>query len=162
MPGSNSASTGGRVAAGRATLVQLGDKEGDTHGLIEEAHAIKAVPAGSLVPLLINDRGDSRARFRRRRDDHRPLDQDDRAGGGSTGGTRRLRVHRRRARDRLETQSRSADRTCGLRTKWALMRARRGSPPAPSPASTLAPDPSAAARELCAIVDRAVAMRVDP
>jgi len=50
----------------------------------------------------------------------------------------------------------------GLRTMWALMRARRGSPSAQSLASTLAPDPSTAACELCAIVDRAVAMRVDP
>jgi hypothetical protein len=50
----------------------------------------------------------------------------------------------------------------GLRTIWALMPARRGSPSAPSPASTLAPDSSAAARELRAIVDRAVTMRVEP
>ena len=30
---------GGRVAAGGATLVQLGDKEGDTRRLVEEARA---------------------------------------------------------------------------------------------------------------------------
>jgi hypothetical protein len=33
---------GGRVAAGGVTLVQLGDKEGDTRRLVEEARAIKA------------------------------------------------------------------------------------------------------------------------
>ena len=45
MPGSNSAFTGGRVAAGRATLVQLGDKEGDTRRLVEGARAIKGARA---------------------------------------------------------------------------------------------------------------------
>jgi thiamine-phosphate pyrophosphorylase len=46
------------VVAGGATLVQLRDKRGETRQLVDEARAIKAVLAGSGVPLLINDRVD--------------------------------------------------------------------------------------------------------
>lgn len=46
------------VVAGGATLVQLRDKVSDTRRLVEEARALKAVLAGSDVPLLINDRVD--------------------------------------------------------------------------------------------------------
>ena len=182
MPGSNSAFTGGRVAAGRATLVQLGDKEGDTHGLIEVAHAIKAVPAGSLVPLLINDRGDVALAsgadgLHVGWDDMAPADARALLGRETIIGLSIKTIAQEEAAPVelvdyvcicgvLATASKPNPDPpiglAGLRTKWALMRARRCSAPAPSPASTLAPDPSAAARELCAIVDRAVAMRVDP
>src|SRR3954464_7127653 len=46
------------VVAGGATLIQLRDKHGSTRHMIEEARAIKAVLAGSGVPLVINDRVD--------------------------------------------------------------------------------------------------------
>jgi thiamine-phosphate pyrophosphorylase len=46
------------VVAGGATLTQLRDKHGATRRMIEEARAIKAVLAGSGVPLVINDRVD--------------------------------------------------------------------------------------------------------
>jgi thiamine-phosphate pyrophosphorylase len=46
------------VVAGGATLIQLRDKLGSTRRMIEEARAIKAVLAGSGVPLVINDRVD--------------------------------------------------------------------------------------------------------
>src|SRR5690242_21715067 len=46
------------VVAGGATLVQLRDKYGSTRRMIEEARAIKAVLAGTSVPLVINDRVD--------------------------------------------------------------------------------------------------------
>jgi thiamine-phosphate pyrophosphorylase len=46
------------VVAGGATLIQLRDKHGVTRRMIEEARAIKAVLAGSGVPLVINDRVD--------------------------------------------------------------------------------------------------------
>jgi thiamine-phosphate pyrophosphorylase len=46
------------VVAGGATLIQLRDKHGSTRRMIEEARAIKAVLAGSGVPLVINDRVD--------------------------------------------------------------------------------------------------------
>jgi hypothetical protein len=42
---------GGRVAAGGVTLVQLGDKEGDTRRLVEEACAIKAATASTSRSL---------------------------------------------------------------------------------------------------------------
>src|SRR4051812_47021030 len=46
------------VVAGGATLIQLRDKNGSTRRMIEEARAIKAVLAGTGVPLVINDRVD--------------------------------------------------------------------------------------------------------
>jgi thiamine-phosphate pyrophosphorylase len=46
------------VVTGGATLIQLRDKHGSTRRMIEEARAIKAVLAGSGVPLVINDRVD--------------------------------------------------------------------------------------------------------
>ena len=46
------------VVAGGATLIQLRDKHGSTRAMIEEARAIKAVLAGTGVPLVINDRAD--------------------------------------------------------------------------------------------------------
>ena len=46
------------VVAGGATLIQLRDKLGSTRRMIEEARAIKAVLAGTGVPLVINDRAD--------------------------------------------------------------------------------------------------------
>ena len=46
------------VVAGGATLIQLRDKHGATRQMIEEARAIKAVLAGTGVPLVINDRVD--------------------------------------------------------------------------------------------------------
>ncbi len=46
------------VVAGGATLIQLRDKLGSTRRMIEEARAIKAVLAGTGVPLVINDRLD--------------------------------------------------------------------------------------------------------
>jgi thiamine-phosphate pyrophosphorylase len=46
------------VVAGGATLIQLRDKRGSTRRMIEEARAIKAVLAGTGVPLVINDRVD--------------------------------------------------------------------------------------------------------
>jgi len=44
--------------AGGATLIQLRDKHGSTRRMIEEARALKAVLAGTGVPLVINDRAD--------------------------------------------------------------------------------------------------------
>jgi thiamine-phosphate pyrophosphorylase len=46
------------VVAGGATLIQLRDKHGATRRMIEQARAIKAVLAGTGVPLVINDRVD--------------------------------------------------------------------------------------------------------
>src|SRR5205085_5619406 len=46
------------VVAGGATLIQLRDKHGSTRRMIEEARAIRAVLAGTGVPLVINDRVD--------------------------------------------------------------------------------------------------------
>ncbi|MEJ0077630.1 MAG: thiamine phosphate synthase [Alphaproteobacteria bacterium] len=46
------------VVKGGATLIQLRDKLGSTRRMIEEARAIKAVLAGTGVPLVINDRLD--------------------------------------------------------------------------------------------------------
>jgi thiamine-phosphate pyrophosphorylase len=46
------------VVAGGATLIQLRDKHGSTRQMIEEARAVKAVLAGTGVPLVINDRVD--------------------------------------------------------------------------------------------------------
>src|SRR6476646_9273725 len=46
------------VVAGGATLIQLRDKLGSTRRMIEEARAVKAVLAGTGVPLVINDRAD--------------------------------------------------------------------------------------------------------
>src|SRR5882724_2116055 len=46
------------VVAGGATLIQLRDKYGSTRRMIEEAQAIKALLAGTGVPLVINDRVD--------------------------------------------------------------------------------------------------------
>jgi thiamine-phosphate pyrophosphorylase len=46
------------VVAGGATLIQLRDKLGSTRRMIEEARAMKAVLAGTGVPLVINDRVD--------------------------------------------------------------------------------------------------------
>src|SRR5437588_10915745 len=46
------------VVAGGATLIQLRDKHGATRQMIEQARAIKALLAGSGVPLVINDRVD--------------------------------------------------------------------------------------------------------
>jgi thiamine-phosphate pyrophosphorylase len=46
------------VVAGGATLIQLRDKHGATRRMIDEARAIKAVLAGTGVPLVINDRVD--------------------------------------------------------------------------------------------------------
>lgn len=46
------------VVAGGATLIQLRDKHGGTRQMIDEARAIKAVLAGTGVPLVINDRVD--------------------------------------------------------------------------------------------------------
>src|ERR1700716_3588825 len=46
------------VVAGGATLIQLRDKLGTTRQMIEQARAIKAVLAGSGVPLVVNDRVD--------------------------------------------------------------------------------------------------------
>ena len=47
-----------RVAAGGATLVQLRDKGGPTHAMVEEARAIKAALLPFKVPLVVNDRVD--------------------------------------------------------------------------------------------------------
>jgi thiamine-phosphate pyrophosphorylase len=47
-----------RVVDGGATLVQLRDKLGSTREMVERARAIKAVLAGTGVPLLVNDRVD--------------------------------------------------------------------------------------------------------
>ena len=56
------------VVAGGATLIQLRDKHGATRRMIEEARAIKAVLAGTGVPLVVNDRVDvALARRGRRR-----------------------------------------------------------------------------------------------
>jgi thiamine-phosphate pyrophosphorylase len=46
------------VVAGGATLIQLRDKHGATRRMIEQARAIKAVLAGTGVPLVINDHVD--------------------------------------------------------------------------------------------------------
>jgi thiamine-phosphate pyrophosphorylase len=46
------------VVAGGATLIQLRDKHGAMRRMIEQARAIKAVLAGTGVPLVINDRVD--------------------------------------------------------------------------------------------------------
>ena len=46
------------VVAGGATLIQLRDKHGATRQMIEAARAIKAVLAGTGVPLVVNDRVD--------------------------------------------------------------------------------------------------------
>lgn len=46
------------VARGGATLVQLRDKLGSTHTMVETARAIRARLAPLGVPLLINDRAD--------------------------------------------------------------------------------------------------------
>jgi thiamine-phosphate pyrophosphorylase len=46
------------VVAGGATLIQLRDKHGTTRHMIDEARAIKAVLAGTGVPLVVNDRVD--------------------------------------------------------------------------------------------------------
>jgi thiamine-phosphate pyrophosphorylase len=46
------------AVAGGATLIQLRDKLGSTRAMIEEARAVKAVLAGTGVPLVINDRVD--------------------------------------------------------------------------------------------------------
>jgi thiamine-phosphate pyrophosphorylase len=46
------------LVKGGATLIQLRDKHGSTRAMIEEARAIKAVLAGTGVPLVINDRAD--------------------------------------------------------------------------------------------------------
>jgi thiamine-phosphate pyrophosphorylase len=46
------------VVGGGATLIQLRDKLGSTRRMIEEARAMKAVLAGTGVPLVINDRVD--------------------------------------------------------------------------------------------------------
>ena len=46
------------VVKGGATLIQLRDKLGSSRRMIEEARAIKAVLAGTGVPLVINDRVD--------------------------------------------------------------------------------------------------------
>jgi len=46
------------VVAGGATLIQLRDKHGGTRQMIELARAIKAMLAGTSIPLLINDRVD--------------------------------------------------------------------------------------------------------
>ena len=46
------------VVAGGATLIQLRDKHGATRQMIEQARAIKAVLAGTGVPLVVNDRVD--------------------------------------------------------------------------------------------------------
>jgi thiamine-phosphate pyrophosphorylase len=46
------------AVAGGATLIQLRDKHGSTRAMIEQARAIKAMLAGTGVPLVINDRAD--------------------------------------------------------------------------------------------------------
>ena len=46
------------VVAGGATLIQLRDKHGSTRRMIEDARGIRAVLAGTGVPLVINDRVD--------------------------------------------------------------------------------------------------------
>jgi len=46
------------AVAGGATLIQLRDKLSSTRAMIEEARAVKAVLAGTGVPLVINDRVD--------------------------------------------------------------------------------------------------------
>jgi thiamine-phosphate pyrophosphorylase len=46
------------VVAGGATLIQLRDKHGTTRRMIDEARAIKAILAGTGVPLVVNDRVD--------------------------------------------------------------------------------------------------------
>jgi len=47
-----------RMVAGGATLIQLRDKHGSTRRMIEAARAVKAVLAGTGVPLVVNDRVD--------------------------------------------------------------------------------------------------------
>jgi thiamine-phosphate pyrophosphorylase len=47
-----------RVAAGGATLVQLRDKGGPTHAMVEDARAIKAALMPFKVPFVVNDRVD--------------------------------------------------------------------------------------------------------
>jgi thiamine-phosphate pyrophosphorylase len=46
------------LIAPSATLVQLRDKHGSTHAMIDEGRHIKSALAASRVPLLINDRVD--------------------------------------------------------------------------------------------------------
>ena len=172
----------GRVAAGGATLVQLGDKEGDTRRLVEEGARDRGGARGLVGAASDQRPRRRRARFRRR---WRPR----RLGRHGAADARALLGREAIIGLSIKTIAQadaapvelvryvciggvfaaaSKDNPdppiglAGLRTIWALMRACRGSPSAPSPASTLAPDPSAAARELRAIVDRAVTMRVDP
>lgn len=47
-----------RVAAGGATLIQLRDKGGPTHAMVEDARAIKAALMPFKVPFVVNDRVD--------------------------------------------------------------------------------------------------------
>lgn len=47
-----------KLIAPSATLVQLRDKRGATHAMVEEARALKAVLAPAGIPLLVNDRVD--------------------------------------------------------------------------------------------------------
>jgi thiamine-phosphate diphosphorylase len=46
------------AVAGGCTLIQYRDKHGDGRDLVENARALKAVLAGTGVPLLVNDRID--------------------------------------------------------------------------------------------------------
>jgi thiamine-phosphate pyrophosphorylase len=173
---------GGRVAAGGATLVQLGDKEGDTRRLVKDARAIKTALAVSLVPLLINDRVDVALAsgadgVHVGSDNMAPADARALLGREAIIGLSIKTIAQAEAAPVelvgyvciggvFATASKGNPDPpiglAGLRAIWALMRARRGSPSAPSSALTLARDPSAAAREQRAIVDRAVTMRVDP
>ena len=148
------------VVAGGATLIQLRDKLGSTRRMIEEARAIKAVLAGTGVPLVINDRVDVALAAGA---DGVHVGQDDMAAADARrllGPTaiiglsiksvalanaapldgNRLCGHRRRLCDDLEGQSGSADRCCAAcaRSLRRCARASRIFRCAASPGSTRA------------------------
>ena len=143
------------VVAGGATLIQLRDKLGSTRRMIEEARAIKAVLAGTGVPLVINDRVDVALAAGA---DGVHVGQDDMAAAdarrllGPTAiiglsiksvalanaaplDVTRLCGHRRRLCDHLEGQSGSADRC------WRLARDRGGAARAQAPTFRSAASP---------------------
>ena len=191
------------VAAGGATLVQLRDKHSETRAMIEEARALKDTLTPFGIPLLINDRVDVALAAGA---DGVHVGQDDMAvedarrllgpdaiiglsiktrgaGRGRAGRSPRLRRHRRRLRDHLEGQSRSADRASpGLARIVEVFRGRAPKLPlcaiagidatnagatiaagadgvAVISALSLAANPPDAARELRAIVDGELAGR---
>lgn len=58
LGGHDLAALGAAVARGGATLVQLRDKMGSTHEMVERARTLMSVLRPAGVPLLINDRVD--------------------------------------------------------------------------------------------------------